>query len=260
MTTLIDCPQSSRGQWSFRLFGVPVHVKFWFWITVVILGGNREAGGLVIWAAVCFFSILLHELGHVYAFRAFGERAEVVLYGWGGLAVPDRPVRTPLAQFVVALAGPAAGFGLAGLAMAAAWVSGATIHFGFHMFLPTLSAWPALAGYTEYQSLPSFHWYMLLNDLLFVNFYWGLVNLLPVFPLDGGNASRAVFEQHDALRGKRHALILSAIVAAAVALLGLGGRSLYMAVMFGILAVSSLHALQSNPHRVSPRPYRSWRG
>jgi Zn-dependent protease len=36
------------------------------------------------------------------------------------------------------------------------------------------------------------NWYVLLNDLLFVNFDWGLVNLLPVYPLDGGHAARAV--------------------------------------------------------------------
>ena len=37
MTTLVDCPQSDRGQWSFRLFGTPVRVKFWFWITLLII-------------------------------------------------------------------------------------------------------------------------------------------------------------------------------------------------------------------------------
>src|SRR5579871_969500 len=101
MTTLVDCPQSHRGEWTFHLFGTPVHVKVWFWISILLLGGNQEPIPLVTWVAVCFASILLHEFGHVCAFRLFGEDAEIVLYGWGGLAVPRRGVPSHLARFVV---------------------------------------------------------------------------------------------------------------------------------------------------------------
>ena len=30
-------------------------------------------------------------------------------------------------------------------------------------------------------------------DMLWVNIYWGLVNLLPVYPLDGGQIARELF-------------------------------------------------------------------
>jgi len=250
MTTLVDCPQSRGGEWTFSLFGVPVRVKFWFWIAVLLLGGEQEPISMVTWIAVCFGSILLHEFGHVYAFRLFGEAAEVVLYGWGGMTIPRRGCQSHLARLVVALAGPAAGFCLAGLTMIAAVLSGARIHFGFHLFLPTLAAWPAMVH--ESSLPPSFHWYTLLNDLLFVNFYWGIVNLLPVFPLDGGHASRALFEQHDPYSGRRKSLILSAVVAALMALLGIPEGSLYMIVLFGVLAVSSLQSLESERHRPYP--------
>jgi membrane-associated protease RseP (regulator of RpoE activity) len=253
MTTLVDCPESHGGEWSFRLFDTRVRVKFWFWISILLLAGDERPIPMVTWVAVCFASILLHEFGHVFAFRFFGEDAEVVLYAWGGLAVPRRGVRSNLAQFVVSLAGPAAGFCLAALAMAAAFLSGATVHFGFHLFLPTLSISPSLARAGAAST--SFYWYGLLNDLLFVNFYWGLVNLLPVYPLDGGHASRAVFEQRDPCRGRRNSLILSAAVAGAVAVLGLVDRNLYLGLVFLILSVSSLQALES----ARPRPYRSLR-
>ena len=36
--------------------------------------------------------------------------------------------------------------------------------------------------------------FVLVWDLLFVNIFWGLVNLLPVFPLDGGQISRELFQ------------------------------------------------------------------
>jgi membrane-associated protease RseP (regulator of RpoE activity) len=102
---------------------------------------------------------------------------------------------------------------------------------------------------------PAYFWYALLNDLLWVNFYWGLVNLLPVFPLDGGHAAQAVLEQHDPYRGRRKALMLSAAVAGVMAALGAVERNLYMLLAFVVLAVSSLQALEETGSR-APRPYR----
>jgi membrane-associated protease RseP (regulator of RpoE activity) len=96
-----------------------------------------------------------------------------------------------------------------------------------------------------------------LNDLLWVNFYWGLVNLLPVYPLDGGHASRAVFEQCDPFHGRRNSLILSACVAATLGLFGLVEQHWYMALMFGILMASSLQALEKVTPRVRQSPYQA---
>jgi membrane-associated protease RseP (regulator of RpoE activity) len=255
MTTLVDCPQSNWGQWNFRLFGVPVHVKIWFWLSMLMLSGGADDASVLIWVAVFFVSILLHEFGHVAAQSLFGERSEVVLYTWGGLAFGDGRARTPFSQFVISLAGPFFGFGLAGLTILVAVKSGAAVHFGFHMFLPTLSAWPkSMVGYTMSQ----YRWLTVLNDLLWVNFYWGLVNLLPVYPLDGGQAARAIFEQRDYFHGLRRSLIFSAIVAGGVALFALANRSIYLVIMFGVLAVYSLQSIETARPRMSGT-YRSSR-
>jgi stage IV sporulation protein FB len=252
VTTLVDCPDSRVGEWRFHIFDTPVRVKIWFWITILLIGGERETGAMAIWIAVCFVSILVHELGHVYAFRAFRERAEVVLYGFGGLAIPQCGVSGSFPRLVVALAGPFAGFCLTGLTLLAARYSGASIHLGFHMFLPVLAAFPdGAAAYS--------HWHVLLNDLLWVNFYWGLVNLLPVYPLDGGQAALAIFEQVDPHGGRRKSLILSAALAGAVAIAGALEQSTYLALMFVILAISSLQLLDGLRGRVKSQPYRSTR-
>src|SRR5713226_7063095 len=142
MNVLVDCPQSRAGEWSFRLLGVPVHVKFWFWVAVVLVCGAQETGAVLIFVAVCFASILIHELGHVFAFRFFGEDAEIVLYGWGGLAIPRHDVRGTLPRFVVAVAGPMAGFAVTVLTVGVAMASGATIRLGWHLFFPVLAALP----------------------------------------------------------------------------------------------------------------------
>jgi stage IV sporulation protein FB len=219
---------------------------------MLLIGGEREPGAMAIWVAVCFVSILLHEFGHVCAFRVFRERAEVVLYGWGGLAIPRCGVSGSFPRLVVALAGPFAGFCLTGLTLLAARYSGAFIHLGFHMFLPVLAVLPG--GGAAYS-----HWYILLNDLLWVNFYWGLINLLPVYPLDGGQAALAIFEQVDPRAGRRKSLILSAALAGAVAIFGALEQSSFLALMFAILAVSSLQLLDGLRGRVRSQPYRSTR-
>lgn len=255
MPTLTDCPQSSAGEWSFRLFGVPVHVKFWFWVACLMTGMNREdTAGILIWVGVCFVSILLHEMGHVGAFRLFGTKAEVVLYGWGGLAIPRRNVDGSMARVGVSLAGPGAGFCAAAVVVAAALQGGASLHWGWYLFLPYLRAYPSsIAGLMPGSA--AYLWYVLVNDLLFVNLYWGLVNLLPVYPLDGGQASRALFEEADPAGGSRKALILSVAVAAGIALAGIWQQSAYIVVLFAILAVSSMQALENERRR--PR-YRPW--
>jgi Zn-dependent protease len=258
--TLTDCPDSRTGEWCFHLFGVEVRVKFWFWFATLLFCGSMDTRGALIWVAVCFVSILLHELGHVLAFRVFGTNAYAVLYGFGGLAIPDNGVRGTLANFVVAIAGPMADFCLAGVVIAVAYVAGVRVHFGWHLFLPTISAWPDLSGANLARFRENYLWYVLLNDLLFVNFYWGLVNLLPVFPLDGGHASRAVFERRDRYNGKRNSLLVSALVGAAVAIIGAVTGSLYMILLFGLLAATSAQQFEAERRRFipRPRPYKSW--
>ncbi|MDR3703088.1 MAG: site-2 protease family protein [Candidatus Sulfopaludibacter sp.] len=247
MTTLVDSPDSWFGEWHFRIFGIPVRVTLWFWLVILLIGGEQGPGPMAAWITVCFVSILLHELGHVCAFRLFRERAEVVLYGWGGLTIPQRALYGTLPRFVVALAGPFTGFLVAGATLLAANWSGASVQIGFHLFLPVLRVLPRTPAYSL--------WYVLINDLLWVNVYWGLINLLPVHPLDGGHAARAVFEQADPANGPRKALILSAIVSGGVAFFAVLEHSLYLTLMFTILAVSSLQLLDSGGART--QAYRS---
>lgn len=260
MTTLVDCPRSDRVQWSFRLFGTPVRVKFWFWITMLIMGSSRQLGGLLVWVGVCFVSILLHEMGHVWAFRFFRRNAEVVLYGFGGLAIPQSDVEGVFPQVTVAVAGPLAGFCLAGFTLAVVALGGGRVFAGWHTFLPYVRAMLNYRLLLRMRSVPLFvHANVLLNDLLFVNIYWGLVNLLPVWPLDGGHIARALCEQWDRFDGRRKSLIASAVIGGAITLAAFSAGDTYVAVLFGILAVSSLQMLESERRR-AVHPYSRWRG
>jgi membrane-associated protease RseP (regulator of RpoE activity) len=155
----------AKGELRFNLLGFPVRVQPFFWLTAVFLGAS--AGGpahIGAWVAVVFVSVLVHELGHAMAARLFGSPARIMLYGLGGLTV-HRPMSSQWRSIAVSIAGPFAGFALA------------AVTFGVAVILP------ASPGIVE----------TLFQFLLFVNVGWGVVNLLPVLPLDGGHVARSAF-------------------------------------------------------------------
>lgn len=257
MAAILDCPESGPAQLNFRLFGTPVRVHFWFWLAMLMIGGRRGPLEAAVWVAVCFVSIPLHEMGHVAAFRFFGHRAEVVLYGCGGLAIPFGEVVGTLPRVWVALARPVAGFCLAALTMAAVGLTGGSYLFGWG-FPPYLIAMPNPILVLGPHGTQTYYFVSVVaDDFLFVNFAWGLINLLPVWPLDGGHISRAL-ERWDRSDGLRKSLILSAAASVSIALANFANNDQYLGFMFGLLAVSSFQSLAAFQRRAIPvfRRYR----
>ncbi len=83
-------------------------------------------------------------------------------------------------------------------------------------------------------------------SLLWVNIFWGFVNLMPVYPLDGGNVARYILVQTDPLNGVNTSLWISVVTGGILAIVGLLFlRSTYMALLFGLLAFQSYQALQN---------------
>ena len=84
-----------------------------------------------------------------------------------------------------------------------------------------------------------------VNDIFFICTLWGLLNLLPVFPLDGGQIAREILLIFNPRQGVAQSLILSiftAILLAAAALIKL--QSFYTAILFAYLAYESYKVLQ----------------
>jgi len=248
-------PPQTRYDLHLRVVGIPVRVHPLFWLVGVILGlrgaegGSSEDAGihLLIWVGVLFVSILIHELGHALTMQRFGEAARVVLYMMGGLAIPDsspwglgsgRKSRGPRDQILISAAGPGAGFLFAGLIVGLVFASGGSIQFGlYHYVLPI---WD-----TRLPPSANVHLEELVNTLLWVNIFWGLVNLMPVYPLDGGQIAREIFTIKDPWNGVVRSLWLSVFSGGAVAIAGLVLlESIFMAILFGSLAFSSYQALQ----------------
>lgn len=221
----------------FPVLGIPVRVNPMFWLVGALMGyspgwanaiGINVLGVVCLWWIVTFVSILVHELGHALVAEFFGWRSNILLYHFGGLAYYDAfRGRTPWKQIAIAFAGPAAGFILAGLV------------FGFSI-AASANGWFADSKIYDY----------MIIQLLWVNIGWGLVNLLPVYPLDGGQICREVLFL---LRVNNPQLLchkIGLVVAAIVALVGFRFGRQFVGFMFIFLAFNNYQATQT------PNPWR----
>jgi stage IV sporulation protein FB len=242
---LLGEPSPTQGDLHFRLFGIPVRIHPFFWVTSVFLGmGSKEADpkDILVWVAVVFVSILVHEFGHATMQRLFGGHPWVTLYGLGGLASCEDCDRSPMRQIVILLAGPGAGFLLAGIIIVALKASGHVDEFRLSWIPIRLE--PFDPAYYVQNGRPALVDLVILN-LLYVNIAWGLVNLLPVYPLDGGQLSRELFTLGNPRAGIIQSLQLSAGAAVLVALYAISKGSIYTCAMFAILAYNNFQTLQA---------------
>jgi stage IV sporulation protein FB len=185
-------PGTTRLDLRFRLWVIPVRVHPVFWIVVFLLGWNLPIVEQLLWVCVVFLSVLVHELGHALSASLFGDRCQVLLYSMGGLTVSQRQP-APLHGWrhaLVGLSGPAAGFLLA---------------LGTYLTVPWL-------GSTSTGVLGALYFH-----LVQVNVVWGLVNLLPVFPLDGGQVVRSLLSDVAGDLGHSLASGLSLLTAGTIA-------------------------------------------
>lgn len=241
---LFQVPPPTRFDLQFSIFGVPVRVHPLFWVIGLLLGSSSNSlTGIFIWVAVIFISILVHELGHAFAFRRFGQDSVIILHFAGGLTVPQSVpwgggyanVRlTPNQQIFISLAGPFAGFFLA----AAILTTG--IFMGGSMVTSNLLGFIPIPMVMFSNSLLT----QVFISFLWINIFWGIVNLIPVYPLDGGHVARYFLIQRDPWNGLQTSLWVSVIAGALTALIGfILLKSIYMGFLFGLLAFQSYQAL-----------------
>jgi Zn-dependent protease len=250
-------PAPTPADLHFRLFGIPVRVHPFFWVVTLILGlsGRGKVPPLeaVTWVGVVFVSILVHELGHAFFQRRYGGNPWITLYGFGGLASCRDCDRSPRRQIIILLAGPLAGFLLAGAIIIGLRAAGhgvevtvASILFRWDEAGPQLKLLPSFVLYgADFERFPSSALNIAIGQAMFVNVLWGFVNLLPIYPLDGGQIARELFTLGNPRRGVVMSLQLSIGAAVLVAAYGVYLQSLFIALMFGFLAYGSFQALQT---------------
>lgn len=166
---------SSPPSGTFRLFtfrGIDVFLH-WSWGLVAALEfyWRWDVYGSPLWCVVeyiaLFSIVLLHEFGHALACRSVGGTAErILLWPLGGVAYV-RPPQRPGALLWSITAGPLVNLALVPLSLLGLWALGYS-QVGWNDLRQGLTALAAL------------------NAALFV------FNMLPIYPLDGGQILRAL--------------------------------------------------------------------
>lgn len=228
-------PDQTPYDLRWRMLGTDVRVSPWFWLMSVFLGAPLLEEGLagfpylLVWIACVFISILVHEFGHVLAGRAFGTQGHIVLYSFGGLAIGSSNLSNRWQRVAVYLAGPGAGFVLLACVL--------PVYLIGHAQPEVRRDWPHL-------------FWVAISSLWYINLYWGILNLMPVYPLDGGQVSRDTFDWlMPGGQGLRVAFGLSMGIAILLAVLALVFSQMFTAIMFGLLAVYSFQMFQQQTAR-----------
>lgn len=188
----------------FRISGIQVYVHWsWFLVAWIALSTRRHVYDSWEWNVAeylgLFLIVLLHEFGHVLACRQTGGAAnEIVLWPLGGVAF-GRPPPRPGAELWTIAAGPLVNVMLWPILMAATWACSA---IGLTDRMPNLER--------------------LLFMLWFINKALLLFNLLPIYPLDGGQILRSLLWFQ---LGRARSLHLAASIGL-IGIVGVGGFAL----------------------------------
>jgi Zn-dependent protease len=227
MMQLFGDPGTTQYDLRFSVLGIPVRIHPMFWLIAALLGSNGrpQLTDVAVFIGCMFVSILVHELGHALAARRFGWPPDIVLHGFGGFArfVPGFGYTRGKAIWI-SFAGPLAGFGLFAIAFAAELliVRGIVLEQAWARALTTNNAWPAISD--------------TISIMIWINLVWGLFNLLPVFPLDGGQICAEMLNARGSYSGMKrtHQIgMITAVLGAGVFILW----GMYLgAMMFGGLA------------------------
>jgi Zn-dependent protease len=207
----------SGSLWLFRLFGIDVYVH-WSWLLMALFQvqfrarNAREDSWLLPiyetgkWYALQYLAlfgiVLLHELGHALACRKVGGQADtIVLWPLGGIAFVQPPQR-PSALLWTAICGPLVNVLLTPVLAVLAFVD------------------IGINGSALSPDLPSF-----LIALFATNCAVLLFNLIPVYPLDGGQILQGLLWM---LIGRAESLMVVSILGMLI-----GGVLMMIAITFG---------------------------
>ena len=227
----------------FRFAGIDVFLHFsWFLVAAIYISGYIRRYESPVWGVLEYISVfvivLIHEFGHALACRQVGGIANrIVLWPLGGIAFVDPP-RRPGAYLWSIAAGPLVNV----------------------ILLPVL----AFVSMMAQASLPGSDVAVFFRDLNFINAVLLGFNLLPVFPLDGGQIVRGLlWFPFGEIRSLQISSVIGLIGGAILGIVGLMAGSVWWAVLaffllsrawYGWQQAKAMIAASKMGIRISPSP------
>jgi Zn-dependent protease len=158
----------------FRFSGIDVFLHWsWFVVAMFEINGRAKSYSSITWNVLeylaLFLIVMLHEFGHALACRQVGGTAnQIVLWPLGGVAYVNPPQRPGATLWSIA-AGP-------------------LVNVAFLVILAMLGALNRTTGWAD--AIPNAHPF--IRTLAIMNLGLLIFNLLPIYPLDGGQILRSL--------------------------------------------------------------------
>jgi Zn-dependent protease len=191
----------------FKLFGITVYLHWaWFLLGLWYVQNRTAAYSSQVWTVLEFLSlfaiVLIHEFSHQLACRSVGGKThDIVLWFFGGVAYVSPPQR-PGAQLWSIAAGPLVNVVLVPILSVLVTVSD---HLGW---------------YDSNQDA-----YALIHNVWLINLGLLIFNMLPIYPLDGGQIFRSLLWY---IFGRANSLLIASIVG----FIGIAGLLAFVAFTF----------------------------
>ena len=205
----------------FEVSGITVFLHFtWFLVAIFEVGGPSRRYSSILWSVLeylgLFAIVTLHEFGHAFACRSVGGRAtEIMLWPLGGIAYVDPPSRPGATLWSIA-AGP----------------------------LVNVALVPVLIGALVVMPAGS-EIRLLLRSLAVINMGLLFFNMLPVYPLDGGQILRALlWFAIGRLRSLVAAATIGLVLVACLAGLALWNGSLWLLLILVFLGLQCIRSIK----------------
>lgn len=174
------------------IFGIKVQIHWTFLILLgwIVLSNMRAGAGMqqTIWAVLfilaIFACVTFHEFGHALAAKRFGiVTKDITLLPIGGLARLESIPEKPKEELIVALAGPLVNILIA------------PVLYPFSNYALNMENMDQLAAINGTN---------FVFNIMIINLWLAIFNLIPAFPMDGGRVLRALLsfklERHKATR------------------------------------------------------------
>lgn len=174
----------------FRLFGIDVYLHWAWFLTFFYFTSQPRQYPNYGWNALevlaLFLIVLIHEFGHQLACRSVGGKtSDIVLWPLGGVAYVSPPQR-PGAQLWSIAAGPLVNV----------------------ILIPILSVIVSISGHLGwYDTYPNA--YELIHNIWVINIVLLCFNMLPIYPLDGGQILRSLLWF---VFGRANSLLIASII------------------------------------------------
>jgi Zn-dependent protease len=218
----------------FTLGGIRVSASpFYFLLLLMFARGDWM--NAIIWGVCITVSLLAHEFGHALVARRLRHDPAITLHGFGGLTSRSRTGRDVEEAAIIAM-GPAAGLAL-GLFIYGLW---------------WLMAYTGL-GHIAFSARGA----EVLQAFLYPCFMWNLLNLMPLWPLDGGQLFRLGVLRF--VRGQLATRITHGVSLVLIAVLGVWAfqtRSIFGGIVLFMLAAQNIRVLRGEESS-GPAPERN---